>query len=321
MSVKRFLVDHPKLYKTLYYAYRMLVDFQGREHRLNKRGKGSAYYVIRPRTNCIEGLLALYVFVIKKVDYALRMGYTPVIDMKNYKTQYSNGKDNVWEWFFRQPGGTSLEEAYQSSRPVICSGYKWKREEDETLFSQQVFEDETLNLRCHDLMFDSMGFSEEIETRVQQELQAIPVDRCIGVYLRGTDYVKLKPVGENVQPTAEMMIEKIKEFREKHGNPAIFLVTEDNEIYQKIKEAFPDDIYLVSYDSFITDYDGKDFLSKSNVFKTDMRTVGENYLVKMILLSKCRYLVSSITCGSRVAYVFNGNKYSDKYIFDLGLYE
>ena len=304
----------------MYYFYSLLTNFHGREHWLRKKKSAKTYYVIRPRTTCIEGLLSLYVFVMKRVDYALKKGYIPVVDMKNYKTQYYNGKDNVWEWFFDQPGGVSVDEVYSGSDSVLLSGYKLKSGEDNTLFSEYVFKDENLNRKCYELMFNNLRFNDKIEKIVVDEASNVPVEECIGVYLRGTDYVKMKPVGENVQPTIDMVIEKIREFRGKHGNAPIYLVTEDNEIYLKIKNEFPDDLRLVSYDSFITDYDGKNFLSKSGVFKKDMRTVGEEYLAKMILLSRCKYLVSSITCGSRVSYAWNGNAYSDKYIFDLGKY-
>ena len=40
----------------------------------------------------------------------------------------------------------------------------------------------------------------------------------------------------------------------------------------------------------------------------------------MILLSKCNYLITSITQGSKFSYILNGGKYMDKYVFDLGLY-
>ena len=62
-------------------------------------------------------------------------------------------------------------------------------------------------------------------------------------------------------------------------------------------------------------------LSKSNVLDDDKKQRGQKYLVKMILLSRCKYLISSITQGSKFSYSLNGGKYKDEYIFDLGLYD
>lgn len=48
---------------------------------------------------------------------------------------------------------------------------------------------------------------------------------------------------------------------------------------------------------------------------------GMEYLVKIVLLSRCKYLVSSITMGSIAAYSMNGGKYEDEMIFDKGVYQ
>ena len=79
-------------------------------------------------------------------------------------------------------------------------------------------------------------------------------------------------------------------------------------------------IKLVSFDTFIRNYEGKDVLSKSNVFEKDKKSRGQKYLAKMILLSRCRYLITSITQGSKFSYILNDGKYVDEYVFDLGLY-
>ena len=62
-------------------------------------------------------------------------------------------------------------------------------------------------------------------------------------------------------------------------------------------------------------------MSRSGVLNDDKKQRGQNYLVKMILLSKCKYLISSITQGSKFSYALNGGKDKDEYIFNLGLYD
>ena len=54
----------------------------------------------------------------------------------------------------------------------------------------------------------------------------------IGLYLRGTDYTKLKPTGEAAQPTVEEAIERAKQYME-NNDKKVFLVTEDEEVYKK----------------------------------------------------------------------------------------
>ena len=97
-------------------------------------------------------------------------------------------------------------------------------------------------------------------------------------------------------------------------------MTEDGNIFDELKNEFGDMIKLVSFDTFIRNYEGKDVLSKSNVLEKDKKSRGQKYLAKMILLSRCRYLITSITQGSKFSYILNDGKYVDEYVFDLGLY-
>lgn len=46
-----------------------------------------------------------------------------------------------------------------------------------------------------------------------------------------------------------------------------------------------------------------------------------DYLVKIVLLSRCKYLVSSITMVAIAAYSMNGGKYEYEMIFDKGVYQ
>lgn len=97
------------------------------------------------------------------------------------------------------------------------------------------------------------------------------------------------------------MEQQIEKFIEQY-HAFVFLVTEDGNVYDDLRNKFGEYIKIVSYDSFIYDYDGKDVLSRSNVLEDNKKLRGQKYLVKMILLSRCKYLISSITQGSKFSY-------------------
>lgn len=130
----------------------------------------------------------------------------------------------------------------------------------------------------------------------------------------------MRPSGEYVQPNVKQVEQQIEKFIEQY-HVSVFLVTEDGNIYDDLRNKFGEYIKIVSYDSFIYDYDSKDVLSRSNVLEDNKKLRGQKYLVKMILLSRCKYLISSITQGSKFSYALNGGKYVDEYVFDLGLYD
>ena len=277
-------------------------------------------YIVKPDSeDGVEGLLSLLARTSLYIRYGIRSGYQVCVDWKNYKTQYYDGQSNAWEFFFEQPSLISLDEAYRSRR-VVLSGWTFRDINPNDVYSRKMFFDRHLSDELHEILTTSIDFNDSVKKICNAEGHSLDITNCLGVYLRGTDYVKLKPSGEYVQPTVHQVIEIIDAFIEKHGMIPIYLVTEDGSIYEEIKKRYGGQIRLVSFDSFIYGYKGDTVLSKSGVLEDDKKQRGIHYLVKMILLSKCKYLISSITMGSMFSYGLNGGKYEDEHIFDLGLY-
>lgn len=305
--------------KYLYYCIARR-DVLQKKKSFGEYNENKIIYLIKPDyQDGVEGLLSLIHKQVIYIDYAKQKGYIPYVDWKNYMTQYYNGIDNVWEYFFMQPSEITEEEVY-SCKNVYLSGWTFNNINPLGLFEKDIFFDKEIEKKSYDLLFNNLRFSNEVLKVVETEAQNIDIDKCIGVYVRGTDYVRLKPSGEYIQPNVRQVEEQIIKFVNKYNAP-IFLVTEDGEIYDSLVIKFGKSIRTVSYDSFIYNYDGKDVLSKSNVLEANKKLRGQRYLVKMILLSKCKYLISSITQGSKFSYALNGGKYIDEYIFNLGLYD
>ena len=140
----------------------------------------------------------------------------------------------------------------------------------------------------------------------------------LGVFLRGTDYTHLKPAGHAVQPSKEMAAEKIDEFLKKYGNMKIFLATEDEDILNYLRQRYGDLIFTTD-NNVIKNYSGKNFLT-NEIKGVNKYKFGLDYLVKMICLARCKYLIASMAAGAFFADLYNANNYADKYIFKLGVY-
>lgn len=282
------------------------------------------FYVIRPRVDGTEGLMSLFMNVIRNLLYADRKGYVCVVDFKNYHTQYDdniNGETNSWNFYFTQPSKYTLEEVYLSKN-VILSGLEiqWYRP---TLLEKG---DKVESLKeLHDFIFTKLYFRDKVLDAVKSEEEKLHMDysTTVGVYLRGTDYIDLKPSGHPVQPTVEQAMLVIDEYTRKYNVDSIFLVTEDVRIYNAVKNKYGEVCKTVSNDSFIQHYSGKNFLSHDksvNELDESPYFRGLNYLVKLIILSKCEYFVGGDTMGSRAACIFSGDNYKELYMFNLGLY-
>ena len=141
--------------------------------------------------------------------------------------------------------------------------------------------------------------------------------KTLGVFIRGTDYVALRPRGHHVQPELSQVIDKIIDFLDRFDIKLIFLVTEDFSIYSKIRSVFGS-MVITSDKNFVKDYNGKDYLYK--YLKDDPYERGLKYLVRLLVLAKCDYLITSVASGSQFV-LLHKHHYHEAYIFNLGLYD
>lgn len=105
----------------LFYNRIFYPELVERKMSFGEKNEDKIFYVIRPRKNSVEGLMALLFYVIQQIGYAEKNNYIPVVDFKNYKTQYNIADENAWECFFEQISNYSLDEVYQSKN-VVLSG-------------------------------------------------------------------------------------------------------------------------------------------------------------------------------------------------------
>lgn len=151
-----------------------------------------------------------------------------------------------------------------------------------------------------------------------EKIKSNGINDMFGLLVRGTDYIKIKPAGHAVAPTPEQAAEKLDEFILKYGSRKIFLATEDENIYKFFLDKYGSLIYT-SDKNLVKNYSGRDYVA-NEIKSKNMYQFGLDYLVKMICLSECKFLIASKTAGSEFAQVFNHGRYIEKYIFNLGVY-
>lgn len=322
-KIKKKFRKHQNLIRLMRFTYVSITRPKALQRKVSfgSLNNDKVIYLIRPNSeDGIQGLMSLFIQTMRKIDFALSHGYIPFVDFKNYRTQYFNGKDNAWEFFFSQPSDLSIEEVYSSSH-VILSGLSLNKNEDVSLYTDKIFKNNDICFKGNQVIVNNITYSSEVNELVRIQANKLNIESCIGIYVRGTDYTALKPSGEHIQPNIDNVIDKLHEFIYKYPKNKLFLVTEDNNYYKKLKSEFGDMLQIADFDTFVDNYSGNVFLSQSGLLSEDVRRRGIDYLVKIILLSKCKFLVSSITMGSIAAYTLNGNNFKDQYIFDLGLYD
>jgi hypothetical protein len=81
-------------------------------------------------------------------------------------------------------------------------------------------------------------FTDELKQNLESARKPINLSECLGLYLRRTDYIKLKPLGHPIQSSFEEIKDKIDLFLQSRKIKKIFLETEDNNLRQKITRSY-----------------------------------------------------------------------------------
>lgn len=308
----------PILRRILIEINHILFHFMEREYTTNRKSDSDTiYYVIRPQSENV-GLLASYFFVLRKTKEALENGLIPIVDFQNYKCQYSvnkpiNGSFNAWEYYFEQPGKCGLDVLSPDSK-IIYSGWRLFKEEEALVLDETIISNYTLR----DLAVNKLNINRDVEARFHEKYTKLFENKkTLGVFVRGTDYVALRPKGHNVQPSIDMVIEKINEYLKMYEIDQIFIVTEDYNYFCKIKNEI-DCMVITSDNSFVRNYNPNNYVSES--IEEDGYTRGRDYLIRLLLLTKCQYIISSYASGSVYSKLIRDKEPEAEFWFDLGKY-
>lgn len=313
---------------TLLKWYRRLTDEDKKPQKLGKENPDKTFYVIRRPGIAYCGLFSDYILFLGKIDAVLKDGYIPVIDMQSEFNMYLDkdkvGKENAWEYFFKQPMGYTLSDIKHSRRVIFGSTAK-----NMTLFpwnKPEFLSGESGELAYwREMVKKYMQLSDEAALFVESEYERLfpkkqPGEEealVIGVLCRGTDYVISKPSNHNVQPTPEDMFDKIDEIMQRQNCKKLFLATEDGGIYQKFRERYGDIVITNKrqYAAYESGYIGQALYDSGNGGKE----AGMEYLATIMLLSRCDCLCAGIASGTGSA-VLLSEGYREMYLFYLGCY-
>ena len=276
------------------------------------------FFVVR-RAYCKVGLFSHVMTNMGLVDYAIKQGYIPVIDMQNGKNTYLEdekvGKENAWEYYFEQPCGYTLEDIRDARNIILSDGLITEKNNYPDF---RITEDEELLAYWKGVFRKYFRVSEEILQEFSQRRKAIGENtKLLGILARGTDYVSSRPKGHPIQPTPEQIIEKAGEILRKYGCGKIYLATEDAGIYDKLKEAFGELVVAPDVQRYTTagSQNINDLGKEQGKYAK-----GREYLISMLLLADCDCLAAGNVGGTHGVLLMNKG-YQYRYIFDLGRYQ
>ena len=296
-----------------------------------KRNPDKTFYVIRFEDDHAWGLLMCFQWVMAHVRLALERRLIPVVDMENYHGSYReeepiNGTRNVWEYFWKQPGGVSLEEAYGSRNIVLSPRLDLPAATIETI---RYLDSDEMIMDDHNLIATHMQFNETTLAYAGEYCSTFPRDgEILGVISRGSDYNKTKPIGAASMLSPELLLELAKAVMHKHNIKYCFLATEEKKVLEMFLGEFGSNLIWnpesVFFDDIFTPKKNESLLSQ-HFHKIERQypryAVALNYLTNVIALSRCQYFLGSVgATGGRIAILLNGCRYIKRYPIYLGRY-
>lgn len=310
-----------KIQTKWFYKYLVLInvlifhmDLRQKKVSYGNLNNDKTFYVIRS-TSTTEGILSIYLNVLKKINECKSKGFIPIVDYENYINQYTlgeiNGTKNTWNYFFEEINKYDLEEVY-NSKNVILSG--WTIDSILCDKKKKSFNEELNTLKTSiEKIYKVNPFLENIVINKEKRYLT---NNTLGLYLRGTDYTNLKPKGHYVQPSLSQVIKKINDFILNYKIDKILLVTEDLNIKNYIADNVDIEVVYISKEVMFSKIN---YISES-INKNDLLDNTIDYITNIILLSRCRYLISSITNATFFLELMTINSERIRYYFDLGVY-
>ena len=279
---------------------------------------GKRFLVIRRKDSC-AGLFSYVATTLGWIKYAEENCMIPVVDMACHKNIYQSWADfvirrlNTWEIFFEQPAGLSVGDISHAQNVVIADGVP-RSESDvrailqnsDLLKSYRRLVKRWLRPKFSALsQFDNVALNCAIRHGV------------IGVLARGTDFFEMKPHGHAIQPDADEIICKIRDYQASNrGGRFVYLVTEDVSIADRFKAEYGAYLLLPLQD-FVS-YKGGLLAQNESVAHNKRR--GLAYLKAVIDLSRCDSLFSGINNGAFGAMIFSDG-FQSVNIIDHGDYD
>ena len=300
-----------------------------REHQYREVTVGEAsqptYLIIRRRPPG-AGLFSNVNHVLQGLLRAEMLDLIPVVDMQNYMTEQNRhykiaNTKNAWEYFFRPVSSIRIEDIRSEFSSVLTAGDRilpshwladlnlnFMSQKDQIVEMGRILESKIkLNDFCNEILIETTKFLEWNS------------ENTIGLFYRGTDYIKLQPKGHAIQPTPLEFINKSRYIIENSNSLRLLLVTQDKDV----KEYFTQNYYNILAPD----------LEQSTYFRSLVQNLVPNfrkndkkiftsyrYLIEIYLLSKAESCIASVANGSAFAILLNQNRYKEKILIREGVY-
>lgn len=265
------------------------------------------------------GLFSFFITSLGCINTYYNKGYIPIIDTRCFPNVLNGYKlgDNLWELFFEQPFGFTLENVLKNADNVEyirCDGSSPRPNDD-------ILNDRVKVNFWHNFANKFMPIKNNIMKLSNKIMKKLfnKSNNILGVLIRGTDYISIKPKLHPIQPTIDMVISDVRQMDIRNNYDYIFFTTEDEKIRKKFIKEFSDKIKELHSFNIKYNYNSSKYLNFNSEIYGNIQ-FNKQYLLNIIILSKCLDLVTSRCSGaSGIVVLSEGFRFMK--IYDLGVYK
>ena len=256
------------------------------------------------------GLLSHYNKFLSCLSNILKEGRIPIVNLIKFPNIFNGFNEsslsldqNPWEYFFKQPFGYNLKDVKtyaKNIRKYECCGYNRPSQDI-------IFENNFYRYYWNNLYNTYFPIKDEIikEADIIRNELFYKSENVLGILLRGTDFIALRPKKHYIQPEPEIVFNDVDKFNEENNYDYYFLVTEDNIIRNKFINKYKNKLkYLKSKETFNYNYENKEILAYNKKINGNLKLM-KNYLINIIILSKCIDIICGRTNGSVLAFIIS----------------
>ena len=288
-------------------------------------GAESPFYIARRAARWGDsGFFANYFVALYHFFHATRLGFRPVIDMRNYKTLYSekhpvNGTMNAWNYYFLQPHDTA--EAYGSGRFILSNAIEPPLKERPIRETDTTCEfDPESGPPMRRLAMADLSIRPELRDAFDEEFSRLfRARKVLGIHFRGGD--RRNPPPGHWRAVRQEDIARAAEQIKECSPDAVFLASDENGMAELLSRKL--ELPVTQLPGFRLPPGSQAGVHwrgprHRKIRKNHRYLLGLEVLKDAYFLSKCNWLVHGHSNVANAAIFFRGKPYERKILVASG---
>ena len=269
------------------------------------------------------GLFSYFQVGLGCINYFINQGYIPIIDINSFPNIFNgfnpnSSKSNPWELFFNQPYGFELDKVLKNVKKLAFSSCSNKGHSYPSIHN--IYGNKVLLHFWHNIVEIYLPIKNEIKIKLDLIIKKLfnNSKNILGILMRGTDFISIRPKNHCIPPTPELVFNDIKKMNKTNKYEYLFLATEDEYIKEKFLKKFNNKLKYLKQKKIEYNYTKKEYIACSKNITGNIENL-KIYLLNVLILSKCLDIIVSRTSGAVGAFILSKGFRKEK-VYNLGIY-